>query len=43
MDGNGVAIGVSKRERPAKWAIERLGDDSNPGMNKPVVQNLRLK
>ena len=40
MDGNGVSIGVSKHERPAKWTIEGLGDDSNPGMNKPVVQNL---
>jgi hypothetical protein len=42
MDGNGVSIGVSKHEHPAKWTIEGLGDDSNPGMNKPVVQNLRV-
>jgi hypothetical protein len=42
MDGNGVSIGVSKHERPAKWTIEGLGDDSNPGTNKPVVQNLRV-
>jgi hypothetical protein len=42
MDGNGVSIGVSKHERPAKWTIEGLGDDSNPGLNKPVVQSLRV-
>src|SRR5580704_14843034 len=42
MDGNGVSIGVSKHERPAEWSIEGLGDDSNPGMNKPVVQSLRV-
>ena len=30
MDGHGVSIGVSKHERPAKWTIEGLGDDSNP-------------
>src|ERR1700722_12988034 len=42
MDGNGVSIRVSKHERPAKWTIERVGDDSNPGTNKPVVQSLRV-
>ena len=42
MDGDGVSIGVSKHERPAKWTIEGLGDDSNPGIIKPVVQNLRV-
>jgi hypothetical protein len=42
MDGNGVPIGVSKRERPAKWTIEGLGDDPNTGVDKPVVQNLRV-
>jgi hypothetical protein len=42
MDGNGVSIGVGKHERPAKWAIEGLGDDSNPCMSKPVVQTLRV-
>jgi hypothetical protein len=42
MDGNGVSIRVSKHEGPAKWTIERLGDDLNPSVNKPVVQNLRV-
>ena len=40
MDGNGVSIGVGKYESPPKWTIERLGDDSNPGINKPIVQGL---
>ena len=42
MDGHGVSVGVSKHERPAKWTIERLSDDSNPGMDKPIVQTLRV-
>jgi hypothetical protein len=40
MNGNYVPIGVSKHKRPAKWTVEGLGDDSNPGMNEPVVQPL---
>jgi hypothetical protein len=42
MDGNGVSIGIIKHERPAKWTLERLGDDSNSGTNKPVVQSVRV-
>jgi hypothetical protein len=40
MDGKDVSIGVGKYERPPKWTIERLGDDSNPGLDKPIVQGL---
>ncbi len=40
MDGNGVFIGVGEHERPAKWTIEGLGDDSNPSLNKPIMQGL---
>jgi hypothetical protein len=40
MDGDGVSIGVCKDESPAKWTIEGLGDDSNPGINKSIVQGL---
>jgi hypothetical protein len=40
MDGNGVSIGVSENESPAEWTIEGLGDDSNPRMNKPIMQGL---
>jgi hypothetical protein len=42
MDGNCVSIGVSEHESPAKWTIEGLGDDSNPSINKPIVQSLRF-
>jgi hypothetical protein len=42
MDGNGVSIGVSEHERPAKWTIEGLGDDSNTRMHKPIVQSLGI-
>ena len=40
MDGYGVSVGVGKHERPPKWTIERRGDDSNAGINKPIVQGL---
>jgi hypothetical protein len=40
MDGNGVSVGVGKHESPPKWTIEGLGDDSNAGINKPIVQGL---
>jgi hypothetical protein len=40
MDGNGVSIEVGKHERPAKWTIKGFGEDSNSGMNKPIVQGL---
>src|ERR1700722_15608405 len=42
MDGNCVSIRIGKGESPPKWTIERLGHDSNPGMNKPIVQGLRV-
>jgi len=42
MDGNGVSIGVSKRKGSAKWTIEGIGDDPNPGANEPVVQSLGI-
>ena len=40
MDGYGVSVGVGKHECPPKWTIERLRDDSNAGINKPIVQGL---
>jgi len=40
MDGNGVSVGVGKHESPPKWTIEGRGDDSNAGINKPIVQGL---
>src|SRR5579864_5503834 len=42
MDGDGVSIGVCKHERSAKRTIEGLCDDTNAGVNKLVVQNLRV-
>src|SRR5438309_11461212 len=40
VNGYGVSVGVGKHESPPKWTIERLGDDSNAGINKPIVQGL---
>src|SRR5580693_55356 len=40
MDGYGVSIGVGKHEGPSKWTIERRSDDSNSGVNKPIVHGL---
>ncbi len=40
MNGYGISVGVGKHESPSKWTIERLGDDSNAGINKPIVQGL---
>jgi len=40
MNGYGVSVGVGKHEGPPKWTVERLRDDSNAGINKPIVQSL---
>jgi hypothetical protein len=42
MDGNGVSVRVGKHESPPKWTIERFGHDSNAGLNKAIVQGLRV-
>jgi len=40
MNGHGVAVGVGKHESSPKWTIERLRDDANAAINKPIVQGL---
>jgi hypothetical protein len=40
MDRYGVSVGVGKHKGPPKWTIERLRDDPNPGINKPIMQGL---
>jgi hypothetical protein len=35
-----VPIGVGKHESPPRWTVERLNDDSNLGINKPIVHGL---
>jgi hypothetical protein len=35
-----LPIGVGKHESPPKWTVERLDDDSNLGINKPIVHGL---
>src|SRR4029077_19063356 len=42
MDGNGISVGVGKHESTPKWTIERLGEDSTPGINELIVQGLRV-
>jgi len=42
MNGYGVSVGVGKHESSPKWTVERLGDDSNAGINKPIVQGLGI-
>jgi hypothetical protein len=40
MNGYGVSVGVGKHKSPPEWTIERRGNDSNAGINKPIVQGL---
>jgi hypothetical protein len=40
MDGDGVSVRVGKHESPPEWTVERRGDNSNAGINKPIVQGL---
>ena len=40
MNGYGVSVGVGKHESPPKRTIEGFGDDSNAGIDKPIVQSL---
>jgi hypothetical protein len=35
-------VGVGKHESPPKWTIEGRGDNSNAGINKPIVKGLRV-